>query len=504
MTSEPHDRRSLARACATTLLLLALLAAPAAMASSHREAPGILGMPQIDGTDFYMFRSYEPGRAGFVTMIANYQPFQDPFGGPNYFPLDSDAVYDIHVNNDGNIQEDVTFRFRFHQISAPPLLDIGGETGIWPPLGNISPFGVGLGLGTVYRFFTLEVIEGGVGNPTSSAFATNTETGGNLFAWPYDNIGEKTINRYDRYADIFIKSVGIPGCGQNGKVFVGQRQESFYLPLGEVFDLFNLNPIGAPDALTNDLADKNVTSLALEVPIGCLTDGDPVIGGWTTASLPRDRTLNTADDLKAHALSNLESPHDHGGNLVQVSRLGHALVNEVVIGLNDKNVWNASHPANDAQFLTYVTNPTLPALLQALFGVTAPTNFPRNDLVAIFLTGIPGVNADGTTAEVLRLNTDIPPTPRGQQVNLGVPGGDAAGYPNGRRPGDDVVDISLRAAMGAVCYLGLGVCTPADAPDGDLPYTDQVRQEAAQFGNSFPYLNDPLPGSPHDYVAEAD
>lgn len=479
-----------------TLLCLALAATPAAFASSHREAPGILSMPQVDGTDFYLFRSYEEGRGGYLTAIANYLPLQDPFGGPNYFPLDSNAVYDIHLNNDADIAEDITFRFRVSQTTASPLLDIGGETGIWPPLGNIAPFGVPGGLGTVFRFFTLEVIRNG--RPTGD-FAVNRETGGNLFAWPYDNIGRKTIRRYEDYANIFIKDIGIPGCGLDGRVFVGQRQESFYLPLGEVFDLVNLNPVGDPDGLENDLEHKNITSFALEVPISCVTDGDPIVGGWTTASLPRNRTLNTENQLKAHAIPNLESPHSHAGNLVQVSRLGHALVNELVIGINDKNLFNASHPANDAQFLTYVTNPTLPALLEALFAVPAPTNFPRQDLVAVFLTGVPGLTEDGTVGEVLRLNTSIAPTSRAAQHHLGVLGGDNAGYPNGRRPGDDVVDISLRASMGVLCHAFPGTfCDPDDAPVGDLPFTDQVLQEATQFGNAFPYLNTPIPGSPHN------
>jgi len=167
------------------------------------------------------------------------------------------------------------------------------------------------------------------------------------------------------------------------------------------------------------------------------------------------------------------------------------LVNEVVIGLPDKDRFNSSEPKDDGQFANYVTNPTLPALLHVLFGVAAPTT-PRNDLVTAFLTGIPGLNQQKkvTASEMLRLNTSTPPLAAAQQNTLGVLGGDTAGFPNGRRPGDDVVDVSLRVAM--------GVLMPADqAPDGQLPYTDQTSLAASDFAQSFPYINPPLPGSPN-------
>jgi hypothetical protein len=196
------------------------------------------------------------------------------------------------------------------------------------------------------------------------------------------------------------------------------------------------------------------------------------------------------------------------------------LVNELVIGLPDKDAWNSSVPANDSVFLNYVTNPTLPALLNALFlapvnttlGTTfanlAPTNFPRNDLVTTFLTGFPGVNqlATVTPSEMLRLNTKVAATPAATQNPLGVLSGDLAGYPNGRRPGDDVVDISLRVVMGALCYplpigtggaaTNLGLCTPAQAPVGNAAFTDGAPINALNFAQTFPYLNTPLPGSP--------
>jgi len=272
--------------------------------------------------------------------------------------------------------------------------------------------------------------------------------------------------------------------------------------LGETFDLVNikypaveLNP-AAEFATVDTLSDKNVTSIIMEVPIACLTEGKGnIVGAWTTASLPANQVLAAAPG------SGLD-PTTQSGEYVQVSRLGMPLVNEVVIGLKDKNRFNASEPKDDGQFADYVTNPTLPALLEILFGkagVKAPTNFPRTDLVAAFLTGVPGLNqpANVVGSEMLRLNTAIAPTPKGAQKRLGVLDGDNAGFPNGRRPGDDVVDIELRVAMGALCTLAIGGCTPADAPAGALKYTDGAYISDAYFSADFPFLRAPIPGSPN-------
>jgi Domain of unknown function (DUF4331) len=478
---------------ATTAILASILvlfaASTGANASSHREAPAILSTPQVDGTDFYMFRSYEPGREGFVTLIANYMPLQDAYGGPNYFPLDPAAFYDIHIDNNGDAVEDLTFRFKVTNPSAGLTIPVGGVD-VAVPLLNLAPVTTpGSGAMNQKRLFTVRLIHGDVSSSTSqTAFLTNARTGGAFFASPFDNAGPKTFPNYAAYASNFIQQIQFPGCG-TGRVFVGQRRESFAVNLGETFDLVNIaDPVGDPNAVGSTIADKNITSLALEVPIDCLTADSSVIGGWTTASLPRTRVLTENPTY--------EDPNVQGGDFVQVSRLGMPLVNEVVIGLPDKNLFNASHPRNDGQFATYVTNPTLPELLEILFGVQAPNNFPRADLVAAFLTGVPGLNANGSVAEMQRLNTDIAATARANQSNLGVFGGDNAGFPNGRRPGDDVVDIELRAAMGLICHIGLGVCNPADAPSGMLPFTDQTLQISTQFDNAFPYLTTPLPGSP--------
>jgi hypothetical protein len=346
----------------------------------------------------------------------------------------------------------------------------------------------------VVETFTLQVLRGRIDGPGVGGFATNLSAGGGTtFRKPIDNVGEKSIPDYATYAAKFVQSFSIPGCGGAGRVFVGQRRESFAVNLGEIFDLVNLeNPLGDRDAIENEIGDKNVTSIALEVPIGCLVgDAGPVVGGWTSAWLPRTRTLRDRPTFASPELVSAE--------LGQVSRLGMPLVNEVVIGLADKNRFNASRPQDDGQFADYVTNPTLPELLELLFGVSAPNNFPRLDLVTAFLTGVPGLNALGGPSEMLRLDTSTAAAAKAAQDNLGVLGGDAAGFPNGRRPGDDVVDIELRVAMGVLCHAFPGAfCVPADAPSGTLPYTDGTLQDAAQFDDAFPYLTTPIPGSPHD------
>jgi hypothetical protein len=462
------------------------LAAPAAEASSHREAPFVATMPAVDATDFYMFASYEPGRQGFVTLIADYIPLQDPYGGPNYFSLDPRASYRIHVDNTGDGIEDVSFVFRPISFVKDVRLPVGGEM-VSIPLVKAAP-GT-FTLNNRVDGYSVSVVRGEIGSSLGQPLV-NLRTGGNLFGKPYDNIGAKTFPDYAGYARLFVTDVGIPGCG-DGRVFVGQRKDPFVVNLGETFDLINIaNPVGPRDAETDSLAGKNVTALALEVPIDCLTDGGAgdVVGGWTTAALPRNRELQTDPSF--------EAPTADSGGLVQVSRLGMPLVNEVVIGLPDKNRFNASRPDGDARFATYVTNPTLPEVIELLFGVEAPNNFPRADLVAAFVTGIPGINQLGF-GEMQRLNTSVPPTPKAQQSDLGLFGGDNAGFPNGRRPGDDVVDIELRAAMGAICHAFPGVfCSPADAPAGNLPFTDGALVDASFFDNAFPYLRTPLPGSP--------
>ena len=461
----------------------AALAAPA-YASSHREALEITRTPKIDGTDLYMFRSYEEGRQNFVTIIADYQPLEDPFGGPNYYMFDEKAIYEIHIDNTGNGRDDITFQFRFDNERKNFALPVGG---VLVPIPLIDKGQIGPGDTTnlnVIESYSLSVVRG----QGRAERATDAATGADRFIKPVDNIGEKTIPQYAAYANQFIYNIRIPGCGTPGRVFVGQRKEPFVIAVGETFDLINFkNPVGEQFANSerDDLASKNISSLILEVPINCLTAGEPVIGAWTTAS-----TRRGDDDESGNNRDRGDNRDFHA--FAQKSRLGNPLVNELVIGLRDKDRFNASEPRNDAQFLTYVTNPTFPALVQLIFGTPAPTVFPRADLVATFLTGIAGVNqpAHVRPAELMRLNTTTPATPAAMQNRLGVIGGDPAGYPNGRRPGDDVVDITIRVAMGKL------IGNPSQAPSGNLEFTDGALVDAGFFDGSFPYLKPPLPGSP--------
>jgi hypothetical protein len=500
------------------------LGASSAMASSHREAPGITKQPKVDATDFYMFRSYEPGREGYVTFIANYQPLQAPYGGPNYFTMDSDALYEIHIDNDGDAVEDISFQFDFTNTlggtdNAGVALDIGDEN-VAIPLraagdGNSTLF---INENETYSV-TLKTGDRRSGQP--GELITSTD-GSSTFTKPIDNIGTKTIPDYDAYANDFVYDVTLPGCDAPGRVFVGQRAEAFAVNLGAVFDSVNIVPLegGIEQSRDNDdlIGKFNVTSLAIEVPTSCVVgDGNGVIGAWTTASLPQAEIEDPSPTYEATS--------KYGGAWVQQSRLSNPLVNEVVIGLPDKDLFNAAEPTQDSALAVYVTNPTLPALLDILFRDAlgaqdniAPSNLPRTDLVAAFLTGFPGLNQQATVtgSEMMRLNTAVPATPQGQQNNLGVVAEDLAGFPNGRRPGDDTVDIALRVAMGALCHpvplgaelgvdgadedtasdnINLGYCDPEDAPVGDQPFTDGAPVSAMDVMATFPYLNSPLPGA---------
>jgi hypothetical protein len=482
--------------------LLAIGMAAPAMASSHREAPFISRMPKVDGTDFYMFRSYAAGRADYTTLIANYQPLQDAYGGPNYFSMDPDALYEIHIDNNGDAKEDLTFQFRFTNTNKNAAFTVGGKSVAIPLVINGGAIAdVNAAGSNVRETYTITVVRGDR-RTGSKGSVTNAAGGSATFDKPIDYVGKKAIPNYDAYAAKHVFDVNIPGCSVPGKVFVGQRKDPFVVNLGETFDLINIKApateflASAEKNARDDLAFKNVTAIEMEVPTACLvnaTAGDPVIGGWTTASVRQARLVN------ALPTTNTDASRE-GGAWTQVSRLGMPLVNEVVIGLKDKDKFNHSKPSADAQFADYVTNPTLPALVEVLYGsagAKAPTNFPRNDLVAAFLTGIKGVNQPKTivASEMLRLNTSIAPTAIGSQKRLGVIDGDNAGFPNGRRPGDDVVDIALRVVMGKLCTLSIG-CVPADAPAGALHFTDGAYLDETFFNPTFPYLKTPVPGSP--------
>ena len=522
----------IAKAC----LLMAV--AGGAIASSHREAPFITGAPKVDGTDFYMFRSYEGvaangtgGRSDYVTLLANYQPLQAAYGGPNYFSMDPNALYEIHIDNNGDAKEDITFQFRFKNALKSIALPIGSSSVAIPLIQAGTVNALNDANLNVNETYTVNVVRGDRRKNGGGGSAVVKTGGGAVFEKPVDNIGVKTIANYAAYAALHVHNVTIPGCANPGKVFVGQRQEGFAVNLGTIFDLVN-----APASFLLDPANKdavgqggnhpvqktNVTTIALEVHKSCLTAGnEPVIGGWTTASMRQARLLNgntqTGNDKAAK----------QGGGWVQVSRLGNPLVNEVVIGLPDKDKFNGSHPKDDAQFLNYVINPTLPALLGLVLtgnaAAVAPTNLPRTDLATTFLTGITGVNKPAVNpvpSEMLRLNTAVAPVPFASQNRLGVAGNalaggtDNAGFPNGRRPKDDVVDIALVAMLGGLCVINgdnnalqlntipgvagvTSACKSSSVPLGaqSANIHDAVDQATVPFMSGFPYLNTPNPGS---------
>lgn len=436
--------------------------------------------PKLDCTDFYMFTSYEPGRADYVTLVANYIPLQDAYGGPNYFSLDANAVYEIHIDNNGDSVEDLTFQFDFNNALRDVALPIGPEANrksVAIPVLAAGPITAGnnsaLNLDQTY---SIKLITGPrrTGQSQQLVNAANNST---TFTKPMDNAGNKTFPDYGAYANQYIYEVIVPGTTKRGRVFVGQRKDPFVVNLGETFDLVNIStsPLGPIDANKDSLAYKNVTSIVLEIPKDALVlNGQPIIGGWTTASKPQ-----TANDP---------------GSLTQHSRLSHPLVNEVVIGVKDKDKFNASEPKDDLQFADYVTHPTFPAILELLYGgagVKAPTKIPREDLLAVFITGVDGLNKNGSIGEMLRLNTSIAPVLPNDQKNLGVLAGDLAGFPNGRRLGDDVVDMALRVVMGVLL-------PEADAPSGKLAFTDGAYVDARMFLPAFPYLMPPLAGSPNN------
>ncbi len=514
-----------------------------ALASSHREAPFIAGLPRVDGTDFYMFRSYEPGRDGFVTMMANYIPFQTSLGAVVYYKLDDTANYDILINNDGKAVENITFQFRFTNTLTGAGFPVDGKI-IPSSLSNVGPYGRNgdpndTGNLSSLTTYTIDLIRGPRHSPFSRVErVTNAVTGSATFTKPEDNIGQRSAPDYAAYAAAQIFPIKIPGCSTPGKVFVGQRRDPFNVSLGQGFDLLNFATITHPavtgttglvsdnvatpfvpageanaNAGVNSNRNQAITSIELEVPTACLTNPnnkDPVIGAWTVAELPRFTVFGSMPEAVQQEVANVE------GDFVEVSRDAMALFDEFVVGLPDKDRYNSSEPFNDSGpfgFLKYVNTPAFPAAIEAIYGpngefaqlgVVAPTLFPRADLVATFLTGIKGVNQPQepviVPAEMMRLNTSIAPTPMAAQNPLGVIGGDDAGYPNGRRPGDDSVDITLRVAMGRLISLGLFGTngtngTVNQAPSGLVDFTQGARQSSANFLNAFPYLEPPFPGN---------
>ena len=439
----------------TAIFLVALVMMPA-QASSHREAPLLAQDPMADNTDVYAFVS--PDEPDKVTLIANFIPFQKPDGGPNFYSFDPNVVYEIHVDNNGDAVEDITYQWRFTTEVRNPgtfLYNTGTVTTLDDPDLNVR------------QFYRLTRVDG----PRRTG--TVTELSGRLPV-PPPNIGPRSTPNYGSIGG------GTQQLGNNTRVFAGQRDEGFYVDLG-VFDLLGVGSGQVEDST----AGFNVSTLAIQVPKSALARGgttptntnDPaaIIGVWSTASRFATRTLSPGGQT-------------HSGGLIQVSRLGNPLVNEAVIDLARKDAFNALEPTGDAAALDRVTDPEVPKLLKLVFNVDSPAA-PRNDLVTIFLTGIPGLNqpAGVRASEMLRLNMAIPPA--SSPHRLGVLGGDVAGFPNGRRVGDDVLDIVLQAAAGATPL------TPAFLRSPNNMLGDGVDRNDVPYLPFFPYLGYPHAGN---------
>ena len=421
----------------------------------------IAGEPQVDNTDLYAFVS--PDKRDSVNLIANWIPFEEPNGGPNFYPFATNTAYDINIDNNGDARPDIVYRWTFtnhYKNKNTFLYNTGQVTSLSDPDLNFT------------QQYTLQKI-----TPYGSQTLLR-----NAPVAPSD-VGPASMPNYAALSNAAVTPFG------HSKSFAGQADDPFFLDL-RVFDLLygaNLSEVGH-----DTLSGYNVNTLALQIPKSDLAlhgnaTRNPVIGIWTTTSRPRV-TLYGNDGSQSS-----------GGGLVQVSRLGMPLVNEVVVPVGKKDAFNASKPVNDAQFLPKITNPEVPQLIKAIYGIPAPAT-PRKDLVEVFLTGVckacgpvaadlnsqllnKDVNARAfRPAEELRLNMAIAPS--ASPNRLGVVGGDLAGFPNGRRLSDDVVDVTLQAAE--------GVLLPGH-PAAINGLGDGVNANDLPFRSSFPYV-----ALPHD------
>jgi hypothetical protein len=454
--------------------------------SSHREAPEISKDPVADNTDTYAFVS--PDKPDTVTIITNYVPLEEPAGGPNFFEFGDDVLYSIYIDNDGDGLPNIEYRFRFKTRLRNPdtfLYNTGPITGLNSPNWNNR------------QFYDVTRVHHRKGHPDRP----KTRVLGSDLASPPCNIGPRSTPNYKALAKAAVHDLG---SGET--VFAGQRNEGFFVDLGSIFDLGDLRPLQnlhliatSPAMGVDATATLNVHTIAIRVPIKHLTrDGsaptDPmsrraVLGVWGAASRRKTRVIDKANDERAEA-----------GPWVQVSRLGNPLFNEVVVPLGKKDKWNATHPAGDKAFAKYVEHPELAKLLPVLY----PNVFPhlaglkakRADLVAILLTGLPkGIingfqnNTGSVLSDMLRLNVAIPPT-KWDPNPLGLLGNDLAGFPNGRRVFDDVVNIELRAVAG----LTYPLVNPNYKPDpAASQLTQGLKPGSNRYQSTFPYL-----GTPHD------
>jgi hypothetical protein len=453
-------RKSLAGGMA---LLLAIALAATALrpsaggASSHREAPLTSADPQIDNTDVYAFRS--PDAPNKVTLISNWIPFEEPAGGPNFYQFAEGTRYDFNIDNDGDAKPDVTYRYMFntHYANKDSFIYNNG------PVTSLTDENL-----LIYQTYDLKRIKPGNAPVTLI---------NNKRVVP-SNVGETSMPDYGSLWDAGVKSF----ANDTSKSFTGQADDSFFLDL-RVFDLLYGGDF--MEAGDDTLAGFNVNTIALQIPRARLAQGgdvseNPVVGVWATAS--RRSTQVTTDNGKRKGM----------GDWVQVSRLGNPLVNEVVIPVGKKDLWNASKPKDDGQFATYVVEPELPELVEAVYpSVPAPDTCGseddpprcRTDLVNVFLKGLSGLNRPPgvTPSEQLRLNLTTPVCEMDCST-LGVIDGDAQGFPNGRRLSDDVIDIALQVVEGEL------VGNPNDL-------SDAVSENDVEFESAFPYLGMPWAGS---------
>ncbi|MFI7321416.1 DUF4331 domain-containing protein [Streptomyces venezuelae] len=405
-----------------------------ARASSHREAPLISGQPQYDNTDVYAFVS--PDKPDTTTLVANWTPFEEPAGGPNFYPFPDDAQYDIHIDSDGDAQGDLIYRWTFDskvRNGNTFLYNTGQVTSLDDPDLNFTQ---------TYDIDLLKLKDQKV--------VSTKKVANNLPVAP-SRVGDASMPDYKKLRDQAVRKVA-----GGGTSYVGQADDPFFLDL-QVFDSLyggDLSQVG-DDTLTG----YSVNSVALQVPTADIRQSEkqPVVGVWSTTQRKNAK-----------------------GDYTQVSRLGSPLVDELVVPLRDKDKFNASSPWNDADFLQYVQKPELARLLEKVYGIKAPAE-PRKDLVSVFLTGVKDLNQPPNVrpAEALRLNTSIKPS--ADPKRLGVLDGDNAGFPNGRRLADDVVDIELQAVAGELVGNKNDLGDAVDAND-------------MAFGKTFPYLA--LPTSP--------
>jgi hypothetical protein len=463
---------ALAAGTLALLLVLARGAAPEqAAASSHSEAPLISEDPRADNTDLYAFVS--PDRPDTVTIVANYIPLEAPAGGPNFASFDDTALYAINIDTNGDAAEDLSYQFRFKTQTRNPgtfLYNTGPITSLDDPDWNRP------------QTYSVRAVRGGDEDDDDDA---SEVLGRNLRTSPV-NVGPRSTPNYDALASAAVSSVG------NGiKVFAGQRDDPFFVDLGSIFDLAGLRPfnnahlLSLPVAAGRDaVAHYNTHTIAIQVPIDQLVSkvsSTHTIGIYASSSRQKERVLRN------------DGTSDQDGKFVQVSRLGEPLINEVVIPLGTKDRWNRTDPSDDAQFAGFYTDPEVSRLVNLLYPVLPDARTTgRSDLVAILLTGVPGLNFTGPRqADLLRLNTSIKPS--ANPSRFGVLDGDLAGFPNGRRLADDVVDIEIRAfADGYGDFLNHLLGLPNLSPNNVLG--DGVDANDKGLLDHFPYVAAPHQG----------